>query len=98
MDKLNRTDECVTIGRCKICRLLFAGGLVLPVFLNLASSTHLMALQAACDICIAGMKLSTSKTEVLHLSRNPVQCFLQVGAASLKQVEKFKYLRSHIHE
>ena len=38
------------------------------------------------------MKISTSKTEVLHLSRNPVQCSLQVGGVSLKLVEKLKYL------
>ena len=38
------------------------------------------------------MKISTSKTEVLHLSRNPVQCSLQVGSVSLKQMEKFKHL------
>ena len=40
----------------------------------------------------AGMKISTAKTEVLHLSRNPDQCVLQVNGATLKQVEKFKYL------
>ena len=45
---------------------------------------------AACDI--AGMKISTSKTEMIHLSRDPVQCSLQIGVVSLKQVEKFKYL------
>ena len=39
------------------------------------------------------MKISTAKTEVLHLSRNPDQCVLQVNGATLKQVEKFKYLR-----
>ena len=33
-----------------------------------------------------------AKTEVLHLSRNPDQCVLQVKGATLKQVEKFKYL------
>ena len=38
------------------------------------------------------MKIITSKTEVLHLSRNPVHCFLQIGGVSLKQVKKFKYL------
>ena len=32
------------------------------------------------------------KTEVLHLSRNSVQYFSQVGGELLKQVEKFKYL------
>ena len=35
------------------------------------------------------MKISTAKTEVLHLSRNPDQCVLQVSGATLK---KFKYL------
>jgi len=35
----------------------------------------------------AGMKISTFKAEVLHLSRNPDQCSLQVSGASLKQVE-----------
>ena len=40
----------------------------------------------------AGMKISTAKTEVLHLSRNPDQCVLQVNGATLRQVEKFKYL------
>ena len=29
---------------------------------------------------------------LLHLSRNPDQCVLQVNGATLKQVEKFKYL------
>ena len=38
------------------------------------------------------MKISTAKTEVFHLSRNPDQCALQVNGATLKQVEKFKYL------
>ena len=38
------------------------------------------------------MKISTAKTEVLHLSRNPDQCVLQVDEATLKLVEKFKYL------
>ena len=49
-----------------------------------------MAFAAACDI--ARMKISTSKTEVLHLPRNSVQCSLQVGGVSLKQMEKFNYL------
>ena len=38
------------------------------------------------------MKISTAKIEVLHLSRNPDQCVLPVNGATLKQVEKFKYL------
>ena len=38
------------------------------------------------------MKISTAKTELLHLSRNPDQCVLQVNGATLKNVETFKYL------
>ena len=38
------------------------------------------------------MKTSTAKTELLHPSKKPDQCVLQVNGATLKQVEKFKYL------
>ena len=45
------------------------------------------------DTCnTAAMKISTAKTEVLHLSRIPDQCVLQVNGATLQQVEKFKYV------
>ena len=81
MGKFSRTNECVTIKRCTINRLLFADAGFLRA---------LNGFTAACDI--AGMKISSFKTEVLHLSSNPVQCSLQVGDVSLKQVEKFKYL------
>ena len=37
------------------------------------------------------MKISTAKTEVFRLSKNPDQCVLQVNGATLNQVEK-KYL------
>ena len=86
MDKLSRM-----IGRCKINRLLFADDLVLLASSEFGLQHALNGFAAACDI--AGMKISPSKTEVLHLSRNPVQCFLQVGDVSLKQVEKLKYPR-----
>ena len=78
------------IRRCKISRLLFADDLVLLASLESGLQHALNGFADACDI--AGMKISTSKTEVLHLSRNPVQCSLQVGDVPLKQVEKFKYL------
>ena len=89
MDRLSRTDEYVTIGRCKISRLLFAEDLVCWLLLNLASSTH-YSFAAAYDI--VGMNLSSSETEILNPSKNPLQCFLQVGRVSVKQIEKFKYL------
>ena len=89
IDKYSQADECATIGNCKISRLLFADDLVL------VSSTVWPPARIKCfaDAChTTGMKISTAKTEVLHLSRNPDQCVLQVNGATLKQVEKFKYL------
>ena len=38
------------------------------------------------------MKVSTTKTEVLRLSRNPDQCVLKVNEATVKQVEQYKFL------
>ena len=90
IDKYSQADECATIGNCKISRLLFADDLVL---LSSTESGLQRALNSFADACnTAGMKISTAKTEVLHLSRNPDQCVLQVNGATLKQVEKFKYL------
>ena len=89
-DKCSQADECATIGNCKISRLLFADDLVL---LSSTESGLQRALNSFADVCnTAGMKISTTKTEILHLSRNSDQCVLQVNGATLKQVEKFKYL------
>ena len=74
----------------KISRLLFADDLV-P--LSSTESGLQRALNSFADACNnAGIKISTAKTEVLHLSRNPGQCVLQVNGATLKQLEKLKYL------
>ena len=91
IDKCSQANECATFGNCKISRLLFANDLVL---LSSTKSGLQRALNSFADACntAAGMKISTAKTEVLHLSRNPDQCVLQVNGATLKQVEKFKYL------
>ena len=63
------------------------------VLLSSSESGLQRALNSFADECHpAGMKISTAKTEVLHLSRNPDQCVLQVNGATLKQVDKFKYL------
>ena len=90
MDKLSRTDDCDEIGRCRISLLIFTDDLVLLASSESGLQHTLNGFAAACDI--AGMINSTSKTEVLHLSRNPIQCFSQFGSVSLKQVVKFKYL------
>ena len=74
IDKCSKAGELATIGNCKINRLLFAYDLVL------LSSTE-SGLQRALNSCAdahdtAGMKISTAKTDALHISRNPDQCVL----------------------
>ena len=77
VDKCSQADECATIGNGKISRQLFADDLVL-----LSTESGLQrALNSFADVCnTAGIKISTAKTEVLHLSRNPDQCVLRNGA------------------
>ena len=90
IDKCSQADECATMGNCKFSRLLCADDLVQ---LSSTESGLQRALNSFADACnTAGMKISTAKTDVLHLSRNPDQCVLQVNGATLKQAEKFKYL------
>ena len=87
IDKCSQADKCATIGNCKISRLLFAGDLVQ---LSSSESGLQRALHSFSDACnTAGIKISTAKTEIFHLSRNPDHSSLQL---TLKQVEKFKYL------
>ena len=63
--KLNQTDEYVTIIRCKINQLLFADDLVLLASSKSGLQHALNGFAATCDI--AGMKISTSTTEVLQV-------------------------------
>ena len=90
IDMHSRVDEGVTIGDCNISRLLFADDLVLLASSESGLQCALNKFAATCDT--AGMKISTSKTEILHLSRMPRKCNVQVAGRTLKQVEKFKYL------
>ena len=50
MDKLRRTDDCVTIGSYKIRRLLFAYDFVLLAFSESSFRYALKWFAAACDI------------------------------------------------
>ena len=68
MDKLIRIDECVTIGRCKITRLFFARGSALLASFESGLLHGLNGFVAACDI--AGVKISNSNTEELHLLKS----------------------------
>ena len=38
------------------------------------------------------MKICTARTEIMCLSRHPVQCSFQTNVVTLQQTEKFKYL------
>ena len=82
-----------TTENCKINRLLFADDLVL---LSSTESGLQRALNGFADVRdnTAGMKIRTTKTEVLHLIRSPDQCMLQENGATLKQIKKFKYLEA----
>ena len=70
--------------------MLFADDLALlsPSQVDLQHALDRFA--TACDA--VGMKISTKKTEVLCLSRNPGQYSLHVNGTTLNQVEWFKYL------
>ena len=88
MDKLNRANECVTTERCKINWLFFVDNLVLLVSSESSFRHALNSLAAACNI--ARMKVSSSKTEEQHLSKNFVQFSPQIGGVS--SAEKYKYV------
>ena len=64
IDKCSLADECATIGDCKISSLLLADDLVL---LSSTESGLQRALNSFADACnTAGMKISTTKTEVAY--------------------------------
>ena len=90
IDKCIQADECATIGNCKISYLLFSDDLVLLSSIEFGLQRALNSFADTCDI--AGMKISTTKTEVFRLSGNPDQCVLQVNGTTLKQIENFKYV------
>ena len=90
IDKCSQADEFARIGNCKISPLLFADDLVLFSSTESGLQRALNSFAGACNT--ARMKISMAKTEVLYFSRNPDQCVLQVNAATVKQIEKFKYL------
>ena len=69
IDKCSQADKCAMIGNCKISCLLFADGLFLLFFTESGLQRALINFANVSDA--ARMKISTAKTEVLRLSRNP---------------------------
>uniref|UniRef100_A0A8C5HIH4 Reverse transcriptase domain-containing protein n=1 Tax=Gouania willdenowi TaxID=441366 RepID=A0A8C5HIH4_GOUWI len=93
MDRISRRSqgvEGVRFGGLSIASLLFADDVVLlaPTYRDLQLSLDRFA--AECEV--AGMRISTSKSESMALNRKKVECLLRVGDEVLPQVEEFKYL------
>ena len=90
IDKDSSPSSGVTFGGSNVRCLLFSDDLVL---LSLNKSDLQYTLDRFSDACLdAGMKISMAKTEIMCLSRHPVQCSFQTNRVTLKHVEKFKYL------
>ena len=95
MDRIvKKSESCggVKIGECTVGlqRLLIADDLVLLGSTQNGLQQALDRFSHACSV--AGMKVSTTKTKTMCLSRQPKQCSLQIYGVPLKQSEKFKYL------
>ena len=82
--------EGVEFGGGRMSSLLFADDVVLLAPSNDDLQLLLEQFSAECEA--AGMKISTSKSEAMVLSRKRVDSPLQVGGEVLPQVEEFKYL------
>ena len=92
MDRIvKKSESCgkVKIGECTVQRLLFADDLVLLDSTENGLQQALDGFSDAC--CVAGMKISTTETETMCLSRQPKQCSIEIDVVSIKQSEKFKY-------
>ena len=93
MDRISRSSqgpEGVRFGNHRIASLLFADDVVLLASSNQDLQCALGRFAAECDM--AGMRISTSKSEAMVLDRKKVTCPLWVGGEPLPQVEEFKYL------
>jgi len=81
MDSINLVNEFVAFGNCGINRLLFSDDWVLLTSSEQGLQHAIDRFSAACGQM--GMKRSTKKTRVPCLSRNPMQCTLQVSGNTL---------------
>ena len=83
--------EGLQVSDLKIASLLFADDVVLMASSAVDLQRSLDRLTAECEA--AGMRISTSKSEAMVLSRKPVDCLLRVGNECLPQVKELKCLR-----
>ena len=72
IDKCRQADECATTRNCKI---VVCFSLIIWLLLSFTKCGLQRVLNRFADASdTVGTKISTAKTEVLHLSRNPDQC------------------------
>ncbi|KAK3568587.1 hypothetical protein QTP86_009401 [Hemibagrus guttatus] len=93
MDRISRCSqglEGVQFGDHRISLLLFADDVVLLAPSSQDLQRALGHFPAECEV--AGMRISTSKSEAMVLDWKKVAFTLQVGGEFLPQVEEFKYL------
>ena len=98
MDRMSRCShdvEGLQVSDLTITSLLFADDVVLMASSVVDLQCSLDQFAAECEA--AGMRISTSNSEAMALSRKAVDCLLQneteMGNESLPQVKEFKYLR-----
>ena len=93
VDKINRdsaSSNGIAFGECNVQCLLVADDLAL---LTLIESDCQYALDLFSNACLdSGIKIGMARTEIICLSRHPVQCSFQTNGVKLQQMEKFKYL------
>ncbi|KAK3517264.1 hypothetical protein QTP70_001756 [Hemibagrus guttatus] len=93
MDRISRCSqglEGVRFGDYRISLLISADDVALLAPLSLDLQHALGCFAAECEV--AGMSVSTSKSEAMALDQKKVACTLQVVGEFLPQVEEFMYL------
>ena len=93
MDRISRRSRGevgLQFGELRTASLLFADDVVLMASSACDLQHSLDRFASECEA--AGMRVSTSKSEAMVLSRKPVDCQLQVLGEPLPQVKEFKYL------
>ncbi|TWW74459.1 R2 Retrovirus-related Pol polyprotein from type I retrotransposable element [Takifugu flavidus] len=93
MNRISRRSwgvEGVEFGGRKILSLVFADDVVLLAPLSKDIQHMLGRFATKCEV--AGMRISTFKSESMVLAWKKAECLLRVGEEVLPQVEEFKYL------
>ncbi|KAL4006357.1 guanylate cyclase activator 1 [Sarotherodon galilaeus] len=93
MDRISRRSQVAEgfhLGGLRISSLLFTDDVVLLASLDDGLQLAVEPFTAKCEA--VGMRISTSKSEAMVLTRKRVECPLWVRDEFLPQVEEFKYL------